>query len=267
MKYIFIWVTAVLLFVFQNGTAQENTQKTYKNTQGLWLGSYTKYRLSEKTFYYGEYHYRRTNNFIQDMGQVYLRFGLTYLINKNVEITGGIVTPLYWAPQQDVEGQDNVVPQYRFWEQIVFVQPFERLKLYHQFRFEQRWRRDFIENSPFKLTHRFRYKISAYYPLNKPKLVNKTLFLSFYEELFIQAGKSITYDYFEDNRVFLGLGYIVNENIQLQAGYMWTFRFAGSPNSFEHRHIPRISLYHNLDFYKRRLEKRKESVRILDNEF
>src|SRR5690606_4569297 len=218
-------------------------------------------------FYYGEYHYRRTNNFIKDMGEVYLRFGLTYLINKNVEITGGIVTPFYWAPRQDVEGQDNVVPQFRFWEQIILVQLFERLKIYHQFRFEQRWRRDYVENSPFKLTHRFRYKITGYYPLNNYKLVNKTLFLSFYNEIFIQAGKSITYDYFEDNRMFLGLGYIINENLQIQAGYSWTFRFAGSPNDFEHRHIPRLRLYHNLDFYKKRLEKRKENVRILESEF
>src|SRR5688572_12730803 len=91
----------VLAVFFQHSYAQEGTQKTHKHTEGLWLGTYTKYRISEKTFYYGEYHYRRTNNFIKDMGQVYLRFGLTYLINKNVEITGGIVTPLYWAPKQD----------------------------------------------------------------------------------------------------------------------------------------------------------------------
>ncbi|SKB79197.1 Protein of unknown function [Salegentibacter salinarum] len=148
-----------------------------------------------------------------------------------------------------------------------FVQPFERLKLNHQFRFEQRWKRDYIEDSPFKLSHRFRYKLTAYYPLNNYKLINNTLFLSFYEEIFVQAGKSITYDYLEDNRMFLGLGYILNENIQVQVGYMWTFRYKEGPNSFEHRHIPRVSVYHNLDFHRRRIEKQKEKIQVLENEF
>ncbi|PKD20882.1 hypothetical protein APR41_12655 [Salegentibacter salinarum] len=137
----------------------------------------------------------------------------------------------------------------------------------HQFRFEQRWKRDYIEDSPFKLSHRFRYKLTAYYPLNNYKLINNTLFLSFYEEIFVQAGKSITYDYLEDNRMFLGLGYILNENIQVQVGYMWTFRYKEGPNSFEHRHIPRVSVYHNLDFHRRRIEKQKEKIQVLENEF
>ncbi|MDT0690106.1 DUF2490 domain-containing protein [Salegentibacter sp. F188] len=262
----------VLGFFCLSAQAQEITDdygesKEFTSTTGLWLGLYTKYRLNEKFFYYGEYHLRRTNNFVDDMAQVYLRFGLTYLLNTKVELTAGIVTPFYWAPEQDQAGQDNVVPQYRFWQQVVLVQPFDRLKLYHQFRFEQRWKRDYEIDAPFKLTHRFRYKLGAYYPLNNHKLVNKTLFASFYEEIFIQAGKTITYNYLEDNRAFLGLGYIINQNLQVQAGYMWTFRYKGGPNSFEHRHIPRISLYHNLDFHRKRIERRKERIDILMDEF
>jgi hypothetical protein len=230
-----------------NGRLAEEEYKEFKHTTELWLGTYTKYRLSEKWFYYGEYHLRRKNRFIDDMGQIYLRFGMTYLINNQVEVTGGVVTPFYWNPHQNTPGEDNIVPQYRLWQQLILVQPLGRLKLYHQFRTEQRWRREFTEGAPFELTWRFRYKIQAYYPLNNTYLVNRTLFLAAYEEIFIQAGKSITYNYMEDNRMFLGLGYIVNENIQIQAGYMWTFRFDGGPNNFEHRHIPRISLYHNLD--------------------
>lgn len=243
------------------------TQKEYRHTTGLWLGLYTKYRLTEKMFYYGEYHFRRTNNFVDDMAQLYLRFGITYLANKQLELTAGIVTPFYWAPEQDLPNQDNVVPQYRLWQQVLLVQPFDRLKLYHTFRFEQRWKRDYVEDSPFILSHRFRYKISGYYPLNNYKLVNKTLFFSFYEEVFIQAGKKITYNYLEDNRVFAGLGYILNENVQIQAGYMWTFRYDGGPYNFEHRHIPRLSVYHNLDFYKKRQQKRRERTTILPLDF
>ena len=218
-------------------------------------------------FYYGEYHYRRRNDFVRDMAQIYLRFGTTYLVSKKFEITTGIVTPIYWAPDQSASDIDKVVMQFRFWEQFLFVQPMGRAKIYHQLRFEQRWKRDYEVGSHFKLTYRFRYKFTTYIPINNDHLVSKTLFFSAYEEIFIQAGKPVVFDHFEDNRVFIGLGYIINPNFQIQTGYMWTFRHKGAPWRYEHRHIPRISLYHNLNFFKMSSDRKKEKVIILNDEF
>lgn len=247
-----------------NGLPKE---KEVRYTMEGWAGLYTKYRLGKKFYYYGEYHYRR-RNYLQDMAQIYLRFGGTYLINHHLEITTGIVTPIYWAPDQAQPGIDKVVPQFRFWQQVVFVQPFNRAKVYHQVRTEQRWKREYEKGSEFKLTFRFRYKLTVYVPLNHHKLINNTLFLSTYNEIFMQAGKPIVYNHFEDNRFFVGFGYIINENFQVQAGYMLTYRHAGAPYRYEFRHIPRISLYHNLDFYgSRQARKAREKNKILENEF
>lgn len=226
-------------------------EKVIKNSSEVWLGLYTKYRISERAFYYGEYHVRRKKG-LQDMGQIYLRFGISYLVSKYFEFTAGFVNPWYWAPNPEAPNIDKVVPQFRGWQQLLFVSPFDRLKIYHQLRFEQRFRRDYLEGSPFKLTHRFRYKLTAYYPLNKEHLENKAIYLSTYNEIFIQAGKSIVYDHLEDNRVFLGLGYIINDKMQIQSGYMWTFRHKDSPFIYENRHIFRFSVYHNLDLYKKK---------------
>lgn len=266
--FLAVFVLSILIsFSSKSQTAELPAQKEIDQTMEGWVGLYTKYRLSERLFYYGEYHYRR-RNYLKDMAQIYLRFGATYLINNHLEVTAGIVTPIYWAPDQSQPNIDRIVPQYRLWQQVLFVQPFNRAKIYHQIRTEQRWKRDYKENSEFKLTYRFRYKIMTYVPLNNHKLINNTLFLSAYDEIFIQAGKPIVYDHLEDNRLFVGLGYIINENLQVQAGYMWTFRHAGAPYKYEHRHIPRISLYHNFDFYnKRKLKSERELNRILENEF
>ena len=253
----------VLALLLSDGNVQAQIipdEKKIKNTSEMWTGLYTKYRIKEYLYYYGEYHIRR-KDFLNKMGQVYLRFGLSRVINKNFEITAGIVTPFYWAPNPDLPGVDKVVPQFRLWQQFLFIMPFDRFKIYHQIRVEQRWRRDFAEGSPFELTHRFRYKILGYYPLNHHKLVNKTLFLSMYEEIFIQAGKPVVYDHLEDNRMFIGLGYIFNENIQFQGGYQWSFRHSGSPFEYENRHMLRLSFYHSLDIYgKRKLAKQPISA-------
>ena len=243
----------------------QKLEKTISNSTGLWLGSYTKYRVTDKWFYYGEYHYRRRNDFIKNMAQIYLRFGATYRPNKNMELTSGIVTPIYWAPDQEAPNIDKRVMQYRFWEQMLFVQYFERLKLYHQIRTEQRWKRDYEKESPFTLTHRFRYKISTYIPLNDHHIIPGTLFASLYNEIFIQAGKSITYNHLEDNRLFLGAGYVLNENMQVQVGYMLTYRHKGSPYDYEFRHIPRVSFYHSMDF-SREIKNRK-NIPVLMDEF
>lgn len=245
--FIAMLLLAPLVSIGQEVVNEPPEKKTISPASEVWLGVYTKYRIREKLFYYGEYHLRRRDGF-SDMGQIYLRFGLSYLVSKYFEFTAGVVNPYYWAPNQNAPNIDKVVPQFRGWQQLLFVMPFDRMKLYHQIRTEQRFKRDYEKGSHFKLTHRFRYKLTMYYPLNMDHLGPGCLFLSAYEEIFIQAGKPIIYDHFEDNRVFLGLGYIFDENWQLQTGYQWTFRHDNSPYAYQSRNIFRMSVYHNIDF-------------------
>lgn len=252
MKY-YKYILLPLVFLFTSPLeAQETTTKNIDNTTALWLGYYTKFRVGAKSFYYGEYHIRR-KNFAADMSKLYLRFGFTYLFTKKFEVTAGIATPLSWSPYQGDPNYDDIVPEFRFWEQAIFVDKVYHAKMYHQFRLEQRWKRDYAKGSEYKLTHRFRYRITMYIPLNDPKLKPGTWFFSWYDEIFIQAGSSITYNHFEDNRLFLGLGYILSKSLQFQAGYMWSFKHDGSPYDYINTHIMRISIYHNLDFYTRKM--------------
>jgi len=218
---------------------------------GIWHGLYTKYRLSERLFYYGEYHVRR-NNYYQNMSKLYLRFGVTYLLDKYLEVTGGFVNPYSWASNpEDTERYDPVVPEYRFWEQLLFVQSVGRVKFYHQLRFEQRWKRKNDVGAEYKYSNRWRYRFTTYVPINDHTLRPGVLFGAFYNEIFIQNGKHIQYNNFEENRTVLGLGYIFSNNIQFQAVYMWTY---GQQSAFEFRQrdIIRFNIYHNLDLRRDR---------------
>jgi hypothetical protein len=247
----------------QGSESDSLRQKQTNYGQFLWTGIYTKYRIGEKLWYNGEYHIRTRNNFINEMNQLYIRLGLSYLLTYNFEITAGIVTPFYWVDKNRFPENtplDRVVPQFRFWQQFLFIQSVGRAKVYHQIRLEQRWRRDFVVDSPVELTHRFRYKLMAYVPLNSKELQKKTLFLSFYNEIFIQAGKPVQLNFLEDNRTFIGIGYIVNENVQLQTGYMKSFQQKSNGFDFEDRDILRISFYHNFDFYYKKKMSQSESI-------
>ena len=227
---------------------QAPPEKETRSTSGGWFGIYTKYHFNNKWAYYGEYHVRRRDG-IKEMAQIYLRFGATYKVAKYLDVTAGFVNPYYWAPDQEDPNLDKVVPQYRTWEQAVLATPFEHIKVFHQLRLEQRFKRDYAKSSPFKLTHRFRHKLTIYIPLNHKDFIPKTVFLSLYEEIFIQTGESIVYNHLEDNRVFIGLGYNLSHDIQIQSGYMYTFRHDGAPHKYEHRDIFRFSIYHHLDLH------------------
>lgn len=85
--------------------------------------------------------------------------------------------------------------------------------LSHRYRFEQR----FIENQPFRL--RFRYFLSARVPLNKKTMTDKTLYLSAYNEIFINTHQA----FFDRNRLYGGLGFKLNKLINFELGYMNQF--------------------------------------------
>ena len=257
---------AFLLLIFcssQSLYAQSDSippTKTTTPSYGAWFGVYTTYGIGKKWGYYGEYHARLTNGF-GSMGQIYLRFGAMYRATRKIDLTVGIVTPIYWAPDQDDPNLDKVLPQFRFWEQALFRQYFPHLKLMHQLRLEQRYSREFEKGEAFHWTFRFRYKFCMYILLNNREFDPNTVYLVLYDEIFMQAGKSIVYDHFEDNRAFAGVGYKFDNHCELQLGYMNTFRHDGAPWLYESRHILRLNFLHRFDF---KTKKQKEEEAPID---
>jgi hypothetical protein len=60
--------------------------------------------------------------------------------------------------------------------------------------------------------------------LNKTELEKNTLYLAFYNEIFINGQKNIgdgnTVEIFDRNRFYVGLGYHITDPIKVQIGYM-----------------------------------------------
>lgn len=217
---------------------------------GIWYGLYTKYMIANKLFYYGEYHMRRSE-WNSHMSKLYLRFGLAYLINPSLEVTAGFVNPYSWYDIESRDTEDRVVPEFRFWQQFLFVQEIARTKLYHQFRFEERWKRGHFKEDPYHFSQRYRYKFTIYTPLNHNHIQNKTIFLANNAEIFIQSGKKVIYNNLEEIRVFNGIGYLLNNNFQFQMGYSWHYGQRSEGYRFRHQDIIRFSVYHNMDLRRR----------------
>lgn len=94
-----------------------------------------------------------------------------------------------------------------------------KLFLSHRFRFEQRW----VNGQDFRT--RFRYFLAANYPFNQDTLGKGAVYVSLYNELFVNLNRDIgdgrEVDYFDRNRAYAALGYSVSDSLRLQLGYMW----------------------------------------------
>lgn len=174
------------------------------NNFGNWLMYFGNKKINTKWNIHNEIQYRNYNT-IGDLEQLLLRTGLGYTFNEgknNVLLGYG-----YILSENYIDNTDNkqTVNEHRIFQQFISTQTIGSVKLNHRYRFEQR----FIEDD-FKL--RFRYFLGLNIPFEK---TNKYYF-SAYNELFLNTENGI----FDRDRIYFGLGFKVNDNIKIEAGYM-----------------------------------------------
>ncbi len=151
-----------------------------------------------------------------DLEQLLLRGGLTYTPgSSNVLITLGYAN----ISTGEFGSADETVREDRIYQEFLLPQRLApRLLARHRFRLEQRW----VENQDFRT--RFRYALFLDVPLNGTDLSKGAVYLSFYDEIFINGEREIgggrEVDYFDRNRLYGAVGYSLTDRLRLQAGFM-----------------------------------------------
>ncbi|MGB0176360.1 MAG: DUF2490 domain-containing protein [Owenweeksia sp.] len=176
---------------------------------GNWLIYFGNKQLNDRWNLHHEVQYRNYNA-IGDLEQLLLRTGIGYDLTEN---NNNILLGYGFIHSQNYEaGADEKieVDEHRVFQQFITRQNFGRVGLQHRYRFEQRW----IENQDFRL--RFRYFLSLNITLNHSQMEDKTLYLSAYNEIFIN-NKDILFD---RNRLYGGLGYRLSRLVRFELGYM-----------------------------------------------
>ncbi|MGI4740095.1 MAG: DUF2490 domain-containing protein [Janthinobacterium lividum] len=105
----------------------------------------------------------------------------------------------------------------RLYQQVISTQKFNRARLIHRYRIEERW-----TATGFRL--RFRYLASLRLPLGPKSDPNPKWYLAIKDELRIS---NLT-NPFDSNRVWGGVGYILNKN--LGGELLWMTQFDGGQN-------------------------------------
>ena len=195
----------IFLITPQILSAQTNPEEKLGN----WWMYFGTHQINEKISIHYETqlrNYEILNNFFQLLP----RAGVNYHIADNSIITAGYA----WIPTQPTIGEgwnNELVIENRIWEQFILRNKVNNIKFRHRYRLEQRWVKS-AGVSAYK--NRARYMLSVRIPLKSdPKF---PLFISLYDEIFL----NISDEPFDQNRLFGALGIQVNDNMNIQVGYL-----------------------------------------------
>ncbi|WP_298534251.1 DUF2490 domain-containing protein [uncultured Algibacter sp.] len=178
---------------------------------GNWLLYFGNKQINHKLNWHNEVQYR-SYNAISDLEQLLIRTGIGYNLTEN---NNNLLLGYGYILSENYVGNSNKkesVNEHRIYQQFITKQNISIISLQHRYRFEQR----FIEKD-FKL--RLRYFLGLNVPLNKKELIDKTLYFSMYNEIFLNTKK----DVFDRNRLYGGFGYKLNNSIRFELGYMNQF--------------------------------------------
>ncbi len=219
----------VLFLSLKSVIAQVETSET-----GAWyMYFYNRQFEASQWGVQGDFQYRDWQG-LGDMEQLMLRSGLTFTPKD-----AGVMFTLGYAhitTGQFGDGDDTFVENRIYQEALIPQKLGNRFYLTHRFRYEQR----FVGNQDFRT--RYRYNLFLNVPLNKKELSPKAIYVALYNELFINGetniGANRTVEFFDRNRTYLGLGYVLNPKIRFQLGWM-----NQKTNSWEKGQL-QISMHH-----------------------
>lgn len=223
--------------------------KEFETREQTWFGYFNQTRFTKRSGMWLDLHLRLTNNFVEQVNLSILRAGYTYYISDQVRLTAGYA---YVTQYGLAEGEPDV-PEHRPWQQIQWIEKKKGFTMMQWFRIDERFRTKVVDGEltdSYNFNWRFRYNIGLTFPLKGKVVQAKTPFLFFNDELHINAGKNIVYNYFDQNRLFLGLGYQFTSHLNAQLGYMYIFQQLPSGDKYANIHAIRFFVFHNLDLRK-----------------
>ena len=209
-----IILSFILLFKFGHTQSPENEL-------GNWLMYFGTHQLNEKYSIHYETQLRNYELF-SNFNQLLPRVGLNYKIDEHSMVTAGYA---FIPTQTEIyEGwNDKLVTENRIWQQFILKNKVGNINIRHRYRLEQRWIKKFdviqssipqVSESSITYKNRARYMLSVKIPLSKNK--DFPLFISIYDEIFLNLSNTP----FDQNRLFGALGFQINNNMNVQAGYL-----------------------------------------------
>ncbi len=224
-------------------------QKTITEDEQTWFGIFNQTRFTDKWGMWADTHFRLKDDFVKEPSQFLIRVGPTYYVNDDVRLTAAYS---FVNTFPDETHKNISQPEHRPFQQIQWYTRYGKTRLMQWVRLEERFRRK-IKNDDewadgYNFNWRARYNFAFFVPLSKKGLAPHTLQFLVNNELMVNFGKNIVYNYFDQNRLFGGFVYQFTKESNIQFGYMNIFQQQAAGNRYKSIHTIRLFYFHNLDF-------------------
>jgi len=254
------YLFAVILFfsIAPSPTLGQNNRLNTSNHIG-WYTYFGTFKLSNKLGLHTEYQIRR-NQVITEWQQSLLRIGLNYALHPSVQVRvgyGWIETFPYG--EYSLNGFGKQFTEHRIFQMAQLSQKLGKVDFSHRFMLEQRFVGKYsaanaTRESEFPLLNRMRYMVRLQIPLKGNEIQDKTIYLAFYDEVFVGFGKHVNANVFDQNRIGILLGYRFSKNFRLEGGYLnQTLQFGrqiNGKNVFQYNNGLIINSNFNFDLFK-----------------
>ena len=141
------------------------------------------------------------------------------------------------------------------YQEFLIRQKYSKINTVNRFRLESRFFRTVVDGritNDSRFNFRFRYQFILTIPLFK--LFGRQVGLRLGNELFINAGRTITYNIFDRNNLLLGGSIHLSKNITAILTYNGQFLAFNRPAAYTYRHILWFIVSHKIDFTKKKEE-------------
>lgn len=246
-KGIITWLATFLLI----NSCYGQKAKTIIVRQQTWLGWVNQTRISNKWAIGMDVNHRTLDNFVQGSFQNVFRLGVTYITKGDVRLSSGYAFVIH----HPAEGHPTAIrKEHRPWQQIQWNTTFPKSVVRQSLRLEERFRQKILKDSTLGSGYNFNYKVRYNLLWERPfsSSVKNRYYFFINNDVHINFGQQIVFNYFDQNRIYIGLKLKTHELNQLQVGYMNLFQQLSAGNRYRQTHVIRINYLQHIDLRKKK---------------
>ncbi len=224
--------------------------KVVKNSNQQWIQYYGHAKIGGKWTVFADGGYRVEDNFSK-RAQYIARVAMGYSLNPSISLAAGFANSgLYSSAELSKE-------EFRPYEELGIHQRVGKMGFSHRFRVEERFFNPVVNHRilhPGTFDFRFRYSFMAAIPvinLSKGKPGSRIL-LDLGDEIFLNAGKNIVYNYFDQNRIILSPTLEINPHLSLSLAWNNQFASTTTAGTYHHTQVMWLQIKQGFDFSRKK---------------
>lgn len=238
----------ILIFFIATSVVTSAQSKNVKHSSQQWIQYYNQSKMGNKWIWSTDGGFR-WNTLLNNPSQYIVRTAFGYQLNSTMKVSAGFAHLGFYTSEKFSK------VEFRPYQEFLLNDKYKKVDILHRFRIEERYFKNVVDGDiqhGHTFNFRFRYQCMLNIKILKlsPANPDKALAVNIGDEIFINAGKKIVYNTFDQNRLLVGPAVSFSKNLSVGLTYNRQFSSANAANSYSRTDIIWLLIRHNLDLTK-----------------